>query len=709
VLFRGARLAQALTTASVVVLTTACGSDPPSFPTIPEPESALRTESEVGRPPEEARVADYTLDARLDTENHTVTGKATITWRNHTSRSPSSLPFHLYMNAFRAEDTAWMRGARRSHRGHVHDEEFGWGYIDVTSVRLLEEAGVRLLEEAGGEPVPLSFTEDEDPSLMLVELPEKVAPGARVKLEIEFLTRLPRVFARTGFHEDFFMVAQWFPKIGVLEEAAGWQAHVFTVHDEFYADFGDYEVHIDVPENMVVGATGIRTQESVADGRKLLTYRAEMVHDFAWVADPQFVEHYGEYDGIRIRQLIQPEHVADADTHLEAQIFALESYERRYGPYPWSTITIVHARHGAAGAGGMEYPTLYTTSDIARIPALLRGTVIEERVSGVFTTVHEFGHQYFQGLFASNEHLEPWLDEGINTMANALAYEDAYGDDPWLMRLAGHAIYQSDMLRLANRGAHLFDPVDRPTSAYDPLVHAYGQVVYTKAAAVMLTLRNLVGAERFDEAMRAYGDRFRFRHPTGDDLQAVLLEVIGRKVQLSPADGPGGPVFLDVEDYLQQALQQTSEVDFAVLRSTNLRRLGTAGWHRDENGALVGGEAPENVDDKIADLDDEDVEAVVVVQRKGGFKVPVELVVEFEDDGRERIVWDGRERYHTFTWPGRRLRLAMLDPDGKLLLEGRRTDNTCYAPKKSPDYGLEDVLGDLEEATTLAILGGLGP
>lgn len=713
VLFCCRSLAQALTTASVLMLLPVCGGDPPTFPTLPEPEEALRPESVAGKPPQESRIADYTLDARLDTDEHTVTGKATLTWRNRTSRTPTKLPFHLYMNAFRAEDTAWMRGARRSHRGHVQDDEFGWGYIDVTSVSLLDPAG--------GDPSPLSFAEGEDPTLMLVQLPEAVGPGEQVTLELEFLTRLPRVFARTGFHEDFFMIAQWYPKVGVLEEAAGWQAHVFTVHDEFYADFGNYEVHIDVPEDMIVGATGIRTEESVADGRKHLVYRAEMVHDFAWVADPQFVQHYGEHDGIRIRQLIQPEHAADADTHLAAQIFALESYEERYGPYPWTTLTIVHARHGAGGAGGMEYPTLYTTSDIARIPAPMRGFVIDERVSGVFTTVHEFGHQYFQGLFASDEHLEPWLDEGINTMANALAYEDAYGEDPWLMKLAGHPLHQSDMLRLANRGAHLFDPVDRPASAYDPLVGAYGQIVYTKAAAVMLTLRNLVGADAFDEAMRVYGERSRFRHPTGKDLEAVLLEVIGPRVQLSSADGPagsaqlsavegqGGLVHLDVRDYLNQALRESSEVDFAILRSRNLRRIGTAGWHRDENGELVGGEAPDNVDDKIADLDDEDVEAVVIVQRKGDFKVPVELVVEFEDDGRERVVWDGRERHQTFTWPGRRLRLAMLDPDGKLLLEGRRTDNTSYAPKKYPDHGLQDVFGDLEEATALAILGGIGP
>src|SRR5438093_13742148 len=30
-------------------------------------------------------------------------------------------------------------------------------------------------------------------------------------------------------------------------------------------------------------------------------------------------------------------------------------------------------------------------------------------------TLHEFGHQYWYGIVATNEFEEPWLDEGINT------------------------------------------------------------------------------------------------------------------------------------------------------------------------------------------------------------------------------------------------------------------------------------------------------
>ena len=223
---------------------------------------------------------------------------------------------------------------------------------------------------------------------------------------------------------------RWYPKLGVLGPDGRWQAHVFTLNAEFYADFGDYDVHLDVPESMVVGATGILVAaDPPAEGRKKLHYRAEMVHDFAWAADPEFVEIGAQWKDVRIRQLIQPGRVADAPAHLDALVATLESMENRFGPYPWSTVTVIHPPDDAGGAQGMEYPTLFTTSDIIHLPAWVRLFDIEEQMSGTFTTIHEFGHQYFQGLLASDESAQPWLDEGLNTTSNMLVLADWHGED----------------------------------------------------------------------------------------------------------------------------------------------------------------------------------------------------------------------------------------------------------------------------------------
>src|SRR5215470_18034964 len=63
------------------------------------------------------------------------------------------------------------------------------------------------------------------------------------------------VLARTGYKRDFFMVGQWFPKVGVWWHDA-WNCHQFHATTEFFADFGTYDVRLTVPQNYVLGSSG---------------------------------------------------------------------------------------------------------------------------------------------------------------------------------------------------------------------------------------------------------------------------------------------------------------------------------------------------------------------------------------------------------------------------------------------------------------------
>jgi hypothetical protein len=664
---------------------------------VAEPTEALRPPSQRGNVPQDAHVVDYVIDARLDTAQHSIEGRAQVTWRNRTSHATDVLPMHLYMNAFRAEDTTWMRHGRGSHRGQGQGDDSPWGYTDVRKVALDTE--------------PLEWSEGDDPSVMTVRLPDSVPPGGEVTLDLDFVTVLPAVFARTGHADDFYMVGQWFPKVGVLEPDGTWQNHVFTFHSEFYADFGDYEVRIDVPAEMIVGATGIRTDERIESGRKRLTYRAQMVHDFAWTAWSGFEETWAEHEGIRIRQLMPRERLGDAGAHIDAVVATLDSMQPRFGQYPWSTITVVHPPPNAGGAAGMEYPTLFTAGDRVAIPRLVRRLGFDERMSGTFVTIHELGHQWFQGLLASNEHDQPWLDEGMNTTSNALVLMDRHReDDPWVALLAGRPLHLSDGMRLDMRRTGGLDIVDQPADAYSPLLGTYGGVVYRRTAALMLTLRNLAGHDQFDEALRTYAERWRFRHPTGADLEDALVETLGRRVLLAQAHPElpdSGPVHLDVRDVLEQGLRTAREVDFAVREVTNRSLPGDAGWHRDETGELVGGAAPQRV--PLAELPDDRIEGIVVVQRTGDFRIPVEVEIEFADGTRTRLIWDGRARHTTLRFAGRRVVWAGIDPDRKLLLETERLHNNRWAPEHAPRDPIARSVAGFGQAAALAVLGGLGP
>lgn len=689
--------------ALALVLVGCAAEVPPAPPHVAEPRAALRPREQTGELPP-TKVFDATIHARLDAATHRIDGRLRLHWRNTSKASVDHIPLHLYVNAFRAEDTAWMRAGRGSHRGVRREDERAWGYVDVRRVSRTMPAADRPARESDTAGVALAFAEGDDPSVGRIDLDRPLAPGASIDLDLEFVTQLPEVFARTGWSGPFHMVGQWYPKPGVLLADGTWKTHVFHFNSEFFADFGDFDVHLDLPPDLVVGATGVLLDEAQDGERRRQHWHAEMVHDFAWAADPRFVEYTAEHDGIRIRQLVTPEHAADVDAHLQAQIAALDAMQRRYGPYPWSTITIVHPPSGAEGAGGMEYPTLFTTSAIWSPPWPARALGFTERFSGVFTTVHEFGHQYFQGLLASDEFAQPWLDEGMNTTSNVLVLEDRDGADAWLLRVGDLELSARDLVRASVREEALLQPIDQDAEAFDPVLGGYGDIVYRKTAAAMLTLRSLVGAERFDAALRTYADRYRFTHPRGADLEAALIEGIGARVELGTSvvgDADTGVVALDVAEYLEQALRSTRVLDVRVHSIVNRDAVGHRGWHRNEAGVLV--------EDDGSEAGEATPEATVVLQRTGEFVVPVEVEITFDDDTTLTRIWSARRRLGTLVFPGKRVARVRLDPAGKLLLESHRLDNHRVAPGLRLPDGLSRGLGNLAEAGAWTAFMGFGP
>lgn len=694
-------------------------------PAKPDPGDPLRPPAERGAIPADAHVVDYRLRATLDEETHRIEGHAEIHWTNRGPAAVSSMPFHLYLNGFRADDTAWMTQGRLAGRTRGQHPDGAWGYIDVKSVRRRADTdpaapggeGLGKGEDAAAS-VALSFAERDEPSLMDVTLDRPVAPGGSVTLELEFVTQLPHVFARSGYSGDFHLVAQWFPKPGVLDASGRWQAHPFTFHSEFFADFGDYEVQLDVPSTMVVGATGVRVDELVEGGRRTVDYRAQMVHDFAWTAGPDLQEIVDVHDGVQIRQLIHPDTVSDAPAHLLATTQTLDSMQARFGPYPWSTLTVVHPPPHARGAGGMEYPTLFTTSDRVRPFPGSQALGFREEFTGLFTTRHELGHQWFQGLLASNEFAQPWLDEGMNTMSNMLVMFDAFegtpggdiiaGEDAAAVWVANQPLSTGDALRLGQLWTgRAPEIVDQSAAAFDPITGGYSPVVYRRTAAAMLTLRALTGRDAFDRALAAYAAAWRFRHPTGADLEDALVDELGRRVALTEPDEDGAVVSVRVREFLEQALRTTKEIDFRVRRIENVPVATdpAAGWHRDEEGALADGGLPPRLErDRTGDIERE---GVVVVERRGDFIVPVTIEVRTKSGETHRRVWSGRSPTVTWRIEGEPVESVVIDPDGDLYLEARRNDNVALAIGSRPERGAADAVGDLTEAATLAVLGGM--
>ena len=497
----------------------------------------------------------YEIWVELDAAGKMLLGKEEIVWTNPTKDAVPDMLLHLYWNAFKNEDSAFLREARAETLFSRGDspEDGEWGWVDVTDIRLADGSD---LKPSLAFVTPDGPETEGDQTVARVLFPAPVQPGESVHLRIEFRSKVPRTVARSGYYRNSFFIGQWFPKPGVYEEGKGWNCHAYHQNSEFFADFADFVVHITVPRGFVVGSSGKASETRVDEsaGTTTTTYRQAMVHDFAWTADPRYLKIERDFvadrevtpkeyedaaallglsvDEVRLPNvkmilLIEPEHKGQIERHFRALRAALKYYGLWYGPYPYETVTMVDPPF-RTGSGGMEYPTLFT----AGTNVLASRNVLSPE--GVI--VHEFGHGYWYGLAANNEFEAAWLDEGFNTYSTGRVLAVAYGAGvlgfnfkgwplDWFLRIPKTFDFETN--RVAAINTVEFDPV----TAWSWKFYnggSYGANVYMRAATLLSTLERLLGEPAWPRIMRTYHMRYRFRHPTKADFIGVVNEIAGK-------------------------------------------------------------------------------------------------------------------------------------------------------------------------------------
>jgi hypothetical protein len=458
------------------------------------------------------------------------------------------------------------------------------------------------------------------------------------------------VFARTGFKGEFHMIGQWFPKIGVRVGPPGsehWECQPFHANSEFFADFGSYDVTLTVPATHVVAATGVLVASAEAPGgTRTFTYHADDVHDFAWMADPYMNVLTGQAkldDGtVEVRVYYRGEQKEFAYRHLEAAIGTIERMSAWFTPYPWPIMSIIDPPIDAMmGAGGMEYPTLVTTSGDSVF--MRPGVRLPE-----YVTVHEVGHNWFQGLLASNEVEEAWLDEGVNDWADGKVMNDLYGARGSVLDWDG---WQAEIYAL--RRAVAADPGSIPSpiaAASYAFVdnNAYGEATYASTLRALRTLELTVGSARFAAAMKAYVHAWAWKHPTGRDLFDSLAKELGTDLTWF-----FGPVFHEIGGLNLSVRSQACRphhLPRGVFGEGNARKTVTE-IEAPDTGAWV---------------------CEVVVQNTGTIHVPVDVALRFVDGSEQRLLWDdrGHESWNKFVVErSSKLAEVMIDPDNKLQLD----------------------------------------
>ena len=631
------------------------------------------------------RPANYDINLTLDDKGKSINATQTIRFTNQSPKPIQELRMYLYLNAFKNTESSFLKGASnifgQSYTDRTKDE---WGWIHIDKIEQVDGAdlsgNMRFIQPDDGNAA--------DQSVLEVTLDKPILPGETAVFNLKWRAKMPKTIARAGYSKDFYLFCHWFPQLGVFEQNLGgqwgWNCHQFFRTTEFYADFGVYDVRITADSKFVMGASGCLVNEKHhPDGTTTRHYHVEDVIDFAWSVYPHFTVQEDQWNGVKIRLLIAPEHADLGPRYLHALKFALDYMDKHVGKYPYPIITVVDPPFHGLRSGLMEYPTLITVGTFYGMPTSLR--ITESLV------VHEFVHQYFMGILASNEKEEAWLDEGFVTYYEDRIIDAAFGEKQSLVNVFGYRLDNRELSRLE------YTTMDNPREGIVARPGWYFSdsnfktLIYSKTATALRTLHNLVGMEKMDQIMQAYFEKWKFRHPKGSDFMAVLKT--GLSTEKDTVFGA------QVHDLFEKSIYQAIVLDYAVTKITNDELPAPQGVFGNDPSALTyqdgTGEQP--------------LYSKVEVQRKGDWIFPVEILVTFEAGGTQTLYWSGEEGSKIFEfWGGSKVVSAQIDPQQKIAMDVDLNNNSLtIQPEKASlwKYAIKSVFWIQNLMQTISFLG----
>jgi hypothetical protein len=493
------------------------GIDPFDWPS----PSRVRTASGAPGPDYWQQRADYTIAATLDTTDKVVRGTVSI---RYTNNSPDTLRFvwlQLDQNLYKPGSKGSFVFAAQPRFGV---RGFHGGY-DITGLQVNGRGTVGKIDD----------------TMMRIDLDTPLLPkGGQLTIGMQYSFTVPEHGSdRMGRDSSLYLIAQWYPRMAVYDDARGWNTDPYLGQGEFYLDYGDIDYSVTVPAGFVVAGSGtlqngrevlttsqaerlarasrttavvqvITAEEAAArrrrgvSGTKTWRFRAERVRDAAWAAAPDFRWDATSSDGVLIQALYESPKAGQAwESAAEQTQWAIKTYSDLWMRYPYPQATSV-----SGPVAGMEYPMLVMVGYGSADPA------------SIFSTIdHEQGHEWFPMIVGSNERRHAWMDEGFNTFQNAFSNERR---NPGTVAFPA---YLGSWKQTVESGRQ--SPVMTPADRIDP--DALGAMAYRKPGAVLLALRSaVIGRDAMDRSMREYVRRWAFKHPTPADFFRTVENVSGQ-------------------------------------------------------------------------------------------------------------------------------------------------------------------------------------
>jgi hypothetical protein len=459
----------------------------------------------------------YEIKGYLNTNKHSFAATERFTYHNNSPYDLDTLYFHLYANAYRDAKTYFAHEAyKMGDEKYVKAKPEERGYIDVTKIVSDDEL--------------LRYGVDE--TVMAVPLNHRLSTGDSVVLDIEFYVKIPEGLPNFGYWSEHFEMTQWYPKICVFDED-GWHNELLHPLGGAYGEFGKYDVTIQLPCDYVVAGTGkqidpletqfldtlIATDEKLPWGdRKTVHFRAEDVHDFAWVCGKDFGLRQYRFQNTNINVFYNIGNEKNVERTYLYAIDAMSRFAQWFGEYPYEELNLVDGFHH----GRATYPQMIIM-DLNEDP-LTR--LFEARV------VTEIGRQWLCGVIEPNMINDAWLGEGVATYGAIKYMENKYGEGNTLIKLP---FFPPLSLRYLHRLYYyvmqtnqLEKPVSTPVYDYADIPITFQNSVISKPALFLFSIEEIVGAEVFGRIIQRYYQTCTFGHAKPREFIKTCEEISGK-------------------------------------------------------------------------------------------------------------------------------------------------------------------------------------
>lgn len=481
--------------------------------------------------------ANYTMDVTMDVNTFQYQGTQQISYTNNSPDALNQVFYHLYFNAFQpgSEMDARLSNIEDPDGRMMEDKKSRISPLSPNEIGFLDVKNLVL----NGKPVNFTI----DGTVLQAILAEPIAPGETVVFSLEFNGQVPLQIRRSGRNSSegvALSMSQWYPKMAEYD-FEGWHADPYIAR-EFHGVWGDYDVTITLDKNYTIGGTGyLQNPQEIghgyeAPGTKVKKqrgntlswhFKAPMVHDFMWAADPEYTHDVLEMENGPILHFLyknKPELVENWKALQPKTAQAMAFFSKNVGPYPYEQYSVIQG-----GDGGMEYA----------MSTLITGERKLNSLIGVMA--HEMAHSWFQHILATNEAKHSWMDEGFTSFISSLCMQEL-SEKPSENPFAGSYRGYQYLIKSGKE-----QPQTTHSDRYE-FNSAYSIAAYSKGSIFLSQLGYIIGQDKLMETLKKYYTDFKFKHPTPNDIKRTAEKVSG----------------LQLDWYLMDWAQTTNTIDYAI-------------------------------------------------------------------------------------------------------------------------------------------------